>query len=157
MTNCSMSQLFSGGRVRLDDERIRAADTLSGTDVDFLTGEVIGVDGQELGLQFLRDFLRQSLINSSGGENQFLRRTSLPGALFALLWLLGLEELRRGSVGILRGPGCFAETVPVWLACTQPSAFRCAARLTARAPAGTSLWMTAPAPRCKRRHPRSRE
>ncbi|MNR60628.1 hypothetical protein D3C85_1821580 [compost metagenome] len=53
----------------LDDEGISASHALGRTDVDFPVGEVVGVDGQELSLQLLRDFLRQLRMRPSGGEN----------------------------------------------------------------------------------------
>ena len=60
------------GGVRLDDEGVGAAHALAGPDVDLAVGEVVGIQGQQLGSELLGDFPRQLRMRAPSGKHQLL-------------------------------------------------------------------------------------
>ena len=60
------------GGVRLDDEGVGSPHALPGPDVDLAVGEVIGIQGQQLGAELLGDFPRQLRMRAPSGEHQLL-------------------------------------------------------------------------------------
>src|SRR5919107_2252148 len=141
--------------VALDDERVAAAQALLEAHVDLAVGEVVGRGVDQLDAQLVRDLLGELAVAAAADEHE---------ALLAVCGDTGhdrgvpsepLESSGRGaSGGSVRWAGCWdrarsaawAAGVPARWVSVQPSRLRCGATLIARAPGGTSLRTTVPAP-----------
>ena len=176
MISCSISHLFSGAGMALQDERVAAADRLVEPDEDLAVGEVAGGLRGDRDVELLGDLLgqfgvratRERASDSCGCRSSRCPLCALAGrgidtgqSYVALrpvcCRVTGLPTdgvcslvfgCRLGGVfaGFAGAPPRAAAAEPGRFSSTQPSMLRCGPADTASAPGGTSSRTTVPAP-----------